>query len=271
MALEGWAEDCAKPDGNTAILYVAGHGVYHPQTGQKLLLEDLSAKPSTDASIDLSEVKMGLENLHLEASYVFVDSCAAVLSSGYSYAGSGVSFSYPQIKDRPNSKFAFASARLDANAYGAKDGLSVFLGDLLSALDGRGTVAADADGRWVVGSYALSRALATSVHPEQRPWPGVEGVDHVFHVPDKPVGRVEVSLAPSEDAAKFDVSIKNHDGQPDFPAEALNPHPYEKALDPGVHIVELLGAKDRAWEPPFRAGVIEPFETFQAKFRAYPR
>jgi hypothetical protein len=268
--LISWAEDCKRPNGNTAVLYVAGHGVYDPKAGQKLLLEDLTPQLSTARSIDLSSVKEGLEHLHLEASYVFVDSCAAELDQSRNYGGGGVCFPYYLAEDRPRCVFAFASARRGSNAYGIRGGTSVFLHDLVGALDRGGAVAADAKGHWVVNSYALASALARSMHPDQHPWPGAEGEDFVFHVQEKPIGWVKVTLVPPEDAAKFDVSIQNNVGQYDFPIGPLRPHPYEKEVHPGVHVVQLLGVGDKACDPRFYAEPIPPHETFQAEFTVSP-
>ena len=89
-ALQAWLDDCRRVPGSTAVLYVAGHGVFNERTGSNLLLEDLEDRLDLDMSVDLADVTECLGHIGLDASYVFVDCCQPILKSGRRYGGLGL-------------------------------------------------------------------------------------------------------------------------------------------------------------------------------------
>jgi hypothetical protein len=277
-ALNAWAADCHLIPRSTAVLYVAGHGVFHDRTGSNLLLEDLDEPGvnnvmNLDASLDLAAVIVGLGHIGLEASYAFVDACQPVLKSGRKYGGGGLSFGYEETAEDRLGSYVYSAAARGTYALGEPGKGSVFGEAILDALT-RGPIEKDSDNElWVVTSRGIAARIAAV--PAQHPtlclhtFPSVAGRELPFHrLKITPRGSLIVGMAPPQRAAEFELSVENWVGLPDVPRSPFAPNPFVVEVEPGIHTVTPHTEAGVRFTPSKRSLEIGPFEEKRVEFNA---
>lgn len=265
-AVKAWLADCEAMPHCTAVMYVAGHGVYKATRGTPfLLLEDLDADLDVSNSVNLRAVVNGLGSLRLRSSYAFLDCCQTHLPRKLNW-NSGWAHSHTPRKESRDGGGVYASAAEGEDAHGEALIGSYFVDALLQALE-FGAIVKDGQGRWVVTSGALAKALGKLIRkPNQRTWPVPLGQDVALHRPKGPLfGVLTVQLEPGE-PSEFDLALT-------FPDRSSHELPLENGysrflVGPGLYSATLRGRSGGRCEPPSLGGEVPPFGLADLPFSA---
>nr|WP_277930409.1 MULTISPECIES: caspase family protein [unclassified Pseudomonas] len=166
---ERFQEDLGLNKADTAIVYVAGHGVQLTSEGAILLLNDFGRRPDSglDCSVDIYNLRQVLRfDKSAHTQFWFVDTCRQLpeIAECYEKMEGEYKKSIPRSNIRKNSSL-FLSCSTGMQAYANKTGLTFFCDALLHGL--RSAQAADSNGKqdslWRVSSPSLSSYLDEAV------------------------------------------------------------------------------------------------------------
>lgn len=268
-AIDRWADLCGRNPGNVALFFFSGHGIALRR--QLLLLEDFARSPSRrcDAAIALEDLVAGMSRYPAETQYFFIDACREIPTQLLPYDTATAPVLDAQITAEPRKEWGVVSStRMGFQAFGNRQGLSVFTEHLLASLNGR--AARKKDSRWAVSFTSLHESLSfltgdasPAGREPQFPESRLSGNRPLHLLPGPPWLEGRVCCCPAKATAAADVRIASASSAGKNPATVVFEDPWWTArLTAGVHEVSLgfVAGDYEMHPPPPKYIAFEPFD-----------
>jgi hypothetical protein len=226
-AVEAWIERASRHPDNFLFLFISSHG---ESFGRRtaFLLEDYGTK-KTDVTAGMSEIEQFVEalaNVDAKQQLLIFDCCRSPTFLGLRFDqefGTRL-VNLPAATDgRIRRAHVLRSTGLGFEAWGRKDGPTVFAQVLLDALRG---LAASSSDNWTVDNFGLARTVARLLdlherngEPLQMPDSQLNAPFVVSAVPETDTATVFVSLGPQHDFSTCSIRVD------DQVIERANPDP----------------------------------------------
>jgi hypothetical protein len=248
-ALFAWRQDCSLRAEDTAILYVAGHGVMlSKDEGGIVLLEDFAdpVRPKLANSLDVPSVRRGLAGPTVaQRQFFFVDACAVRPEAVKDLElRGGVGLDAP-LEAPPSVAPVYSSAAPGTLALGAPGKGTLFSQALIECLDGLAS-GPDRAGQWVVTDTSLVGPLRDRVmelagqHEEEQVSTAGGTFGHVLlhQLAAGPALEVSLSVEPGEAAPFCFARLNDGDGGTIVERSSLQ-EPLVATVPAGLYMVDV--------------------------------
>jgi len=212
-AFDAWWERCDSDPGNTAFLYVAGHGLQG--TDQIFLASDFGASPNQPwrTAINMSKTQRALSANRAQTQMVLVDACREVTTSNVENPDpSAPALRDPELRQPDNCLYELtimATSRT-RKAYGHGGRPSYFASAIIAGLVGGAGI--KSDGNWWVTTgklaerfYALMEYAGADTN-QQRPIPTAPRTTRLARLRSTPPARLQLLCQPDNATGLADLS-----------------------------------------------------------------
>jgi Caspase domain len=212
-AFDAWWERCDSDAGNTAFLYVAGHGLQGAD--QIFLASDFGASSNQPwrTAINMSKTHRALSANRAQTQIVLVDACREVTTSNVENPDpSAPALRDPELRQPDNCLYELtimATSRT-RRAYGPSGKPSYFASAIIAGLNGGAGM--KSDGNWWVTSGKLAERLyalmdyAGADTNQQRPIPTASRTMRLARLRSTPPARLQLLCQPDDATGLADLS-----------------------------------------------------------------